>query len=108
MARQVRLVSGQAEVDYGPRQAGYDLKKLRGKQMVQRLGRSRRYQILPQGLKALTALVVLRDKVIRPLLAGIHQARPSRGAHNPTRIDHHYETLRTGMQALFHELGLAA
>jgi hypothetical protein len=101
-------VSGQPESAYSPRQASYDLKKLRGKQMVQRIGSTRRYESLPHGLKALTALVVLRHKVIQPLLAAATQTRPARGAHNPTRIDQYYETLRTEMQGLFHELGLAA
>jgi hypothetical protein len=108
LARQVRQVSGQPEAAYSPRQAGYDLKKLRGKQMVQRLGHSRRYEPVPQGLKALTALVVLRHKVIEPLLAAATQTRPARSGQNPTRLDQYYETLRTGMQGLFHELGLAA
>jgi hypothetical protein len=108
LARQVQQVSGQPESAYSPRQAGYDLKKLRGKQIVQRLGHSRRYEPVPQGLKALTALVVLRHKVIEPLLAAATQTRPARGGQNPTRLDQYYETLRTGMHGLFHELGLAA
>jgi hypothetical protein len=108
LARQVRRVGGLAASDYGARQAGYDLKKLRGKQMVQRIGHSRRYQSVPQGLKALTALVVLHHKVIRPLLAGATEVRPARGSQNPTRIDQYYQSLRAGMQGLFQELGLAA
>ena len=76
--------------------------------MVRRLPRKQRYEPLPQGLKALAALLVLRDKVIQPLLAAALQTRPTRGAQNPTHLDHHYETLRVGMQGLFHELGIAA
>jgi hypothetical protein len=59
-------------------------------------------------LKALTALVVLRDKVIQPLLAAAIETRPKRSPQNPGAIDQHYETLRMGMAGLFHELGLAA
>jgi hypothetical protein len=40
---------------YGPRQAAYDLKKLRGKQIVRRIGHTRRYEPLPSGLRAMTA-----------------------------------------------------
>jgi len=108
LTRQVQRVSGQPEPDYSPRQAGYDLKKLRGKQMVQRLGRTRRYEALPQGLKTLTALVVLRHKVIQPLLAASTQPRSACGTLNPTPIDHYYGKLRTEMLGLFHELGIAA
>src|SRR2546422_5840742 len=108
LACQVRNLGGPAAADYRRNQASYDLKKFRGKQMVHRLPRKQRYQSLPQGLKALAALLVLRDKVIQPLLAGALQTRPSPGAQNPTRRDRHYETLRAGMQGLLHELGIAA
>ena len=60
------------------------------------------------GLKAMVALTVLRNKAIKPLLAATQQLRPSRGAQNPTPLDCHYQTIRTGMQAVFKELGLAA
>jgi hypothetical protein len=52
--------------------------------------------------------VVLRNKAINPLLAAAQHLRPSRRAQNPTPLDRHYETIRTGMQAVFQELGLAA
>jgi hypothetical protein len=52
--------------------------------------------------------VVLREKVIRPLLAASgHPASQSKPV-NPTLIDRHYENLRTGMRGLFIELGMAA
>lgn len=88
--------------------AAYDLKKLRGKQIVQRIKQTRRYEPMPKGLKAMTALVVLRDKAIKPLLAAAQQVRPSRGAQNPRALDTHYDTIRMAMQGVFQELGLAA
>jgi hypothetical protein len=56
----------------------------------------------------MVALTVLRNKAIKPLLAATQQLRPSRGAQNPTPLDSHYQTIRTAMQAVFKELGLAA
>ena len=101
-------LSKQSESDYGPRRAAYDLKKLRGKKIIRRIGQTRRYESLPKGLRAMAALVVLRNKAIKPLLAATQQLRPSHGAQNPTPLDSHYQTIRTGMQAVFKELGLAA
>jgi hypothetical protein len=63
------MLSNQIESEYGARRAAYDLKKLQGKQIVRRIGQTRRYESMPKGLKAMTALVVLRDKAIKPLLA---------------------------------------
>jgi hypothetical protein len=108
LAHQVRSLSRDSESKYGSRHAAYDLKKLRGKQMVRRIEQTRRYEVLREGLRAMTALLVLRDKVLRPLLAGAQSLEPSRGAHNPTPIDHHYEVIRIGMQGVFHELGIGA
>jgi hypothetical protein len=108
LAEQVVQANPEIQSDYSPRQAAYDLKKLRGKQMVERIGKTRHYQATPAGLKAIAALVVLREKVIRPLLASAQEIRPSRGSQNPTALDRHYETLRAGMAGIFRELGVAA
>jgi len=108
LAAEVRRASGQGETQYGPRRAAYDLKKLRGKQIVQRIGKTRRYETIPTGLKAITALLVLRDKAIKPLLAAAVEARPSRGTQNPHGIDSYYETIRVAMKGVFQELGVAA
>ena len=95
-------------MQYGPRHAAYDLKKLRGKQIVRRIGQTRRYQPLAAGLRAITALLVLRNKAIKPLLVAAQRLRPTRGAHNLRAIDRHYAQMRLAMQGVFHELGLAA
>jgi hypothetical protein len=108
LANQVRSLSKQTESEYGARRAAYDLKKLRGKKIVRRIEKTRRYEALPKGLRAMVALVVLRDKAIKPLLAAARDLRPSRGAQNPHALDLHYETIRTAMQGIFQELGLAA
>jgi hypothetical protein len=42
----------------------------------------------------------------RPILAGIRSPRTGRKPAHRTRIDRDYETLRTGMQTLFHDLGI--
>ena len=99
---------GGPEVTYSSRQAAYDLKKLRGKHIIQRIGRTRRYQPIPAGLKTMTAILVLRDKALKPLLAAAQQLQPPRGPQNPTPLDTHYETMRVAMLGVFRELGVAA
>lgn len=76
--------------------------------MLRKIGASRRYEPVPEGLRAMTALVVLREKVIRPLLAASSQPEPQSKLANPTPIDHCYENLRVGMRDLFTALGVAA
>jgi hypothetical protein len=56
----------------------------------------------------MTALLVLTNKAIKPLLAAAHDLRPTRGPQNPQAIDTHYDTIRVAMQGVFNELGMAA
>ena len=108
VAARVRALSKQSPSQYGPRHAAYDLKKLRGKHIIRRIGHTRRYEPLLTGLRAMTALLILRDKAIKPLLAAAQPLRPKRGAHNPKPIDLHYDAIQAAMKGVFHELGLAA
>ena len=93
---------------YGVRQAAYDLKKLRGKNLLTRVPKSRRYRIPNEAIRILAALVILREKVLSPILAGV--GKPKRGPKpkNSTPIDHHYETIRQDMFTLFEDLRIAA
>jgi hypothetical protein len=104
LAQQVCSAIGQAFSQYNPRHAAYDLKKLRVKNMVQRVGRSRRYEATPSGLKAMAALISMRDHVILPLLASTMNLITSRGTQNPTPLNQYYASLRTHMQDLLQQL----
>jgi hypothetical protein len=59
-------------------------------------------------LRSLTALLVLREKIILPLLAASSQPEPPDKPAHPVLLDQHYETLRVGMHDLFTDLGIAA
>ena len=95
--------------DYTARQAGYDLRKLRGKGLVAELARTRRYHVPNLAARTIAALPGLRDQVIAPIRAGIRS--PRRKGREPvhwTAVDRDYENLRIGMQSLFQHLGIHA
>jgi len=106
LAAKVRELLGPNPQDYKSRHAAYDLKKLRGKQWVVPIGKSRRYQLTADGIRTISALLTLREKVIRPLLAGARydrsQSLPSRSAP----LDDLYQTIQTDMRCLFQMLGI--
>jgi hypothetical protein len=54
---------------YTVRQAAYDLRKLRGKDLIAKPGRARRYHLSPQNAGSIVALPTLREQVIGPILA---------------------------------------
>jgi hypothetical protein len=72
---------------YTTRQASYDLRKLRGKGLADKPGRTRRYHVPPQAARTIAALLALRDHVIAPILAGVRspRRRPSTGSLDPRR-----------------------
>ena len=106
LADKVRSLTGQAKADYTVRQAAYDLRKLRGKQLVVKPGRTRRYHVPGQAARTIAALLTLRDQVIAPILAGVRRPGPGRKPKTYTRIDRDYDNLRTGMRTLFHHLAI--
>ncbi len=108
LAEQVCSANGRASSEYGPRHAAYDIKKLRAKNIVQRIGKSRRYQATSSGLSTIAAMVALRNHVIQPLLASAMNRMPSRAPQNPTPLDRCYASLRTDMLDLLQQLGMAA
>lgn len=75
VAAKVGALTGQTPADYRPTHAAYDLRKLRGKNLIVKVDKTRRYEALSAGLRAMTALLILREQVIKPVLAGICKSR---------------------------------
>jgi hypothetical protein len=103
-AARVRQITGNE--DYTTRQSAYDLRKIRGKQLIDKPGRTRRYHVPPDAARTITALLALRDHVIAPILAGVRSPRMGRKPKTWTPVDRDYENLRIGMQTLFQHLGI--
>jgi hypothetical protein len=93
---------------YTPRHAAYDLRKLRGKALVERIGTTRRYQPATPAIRTVVALLILREKVIKPVLAGAGTPKPGRPPKRVHPLDVHYEHLQREMRHTFETLGLAA
>ena len=106
LAAKVQTMTGQTGDDYTVRQAAYDLRKLRGKQLVDRLGRTHRYHVPPDAARTLAGLTALRDQVIAPILAGLRSPRQGRKPSSWTAIDRDYEQLRITIQKLFQDLAI--
>lgn len=105
LAAKVREITGDL---YTPRQAAYDLKKLRGKDFIRHAARRPRYAPTARGLRAMAALTVLREKVLKPLLAGAAQQQECQPPEPAATIDAHYRCLRIELRNLFTALGIAA
>jgi len=105
LADAVRERSGWSPQIYSERQAAYDLAKLRGKNLVQRKDKSRRYVSDPNGVKTMCAYLLLREKVIKPLLAGVVRPR-GRPPKNVSPLGQHYVNLRQELHRTFETIGI--
>jgi hypothetical protein len=95
-------------VGYTIRQAAYDLRKLRGKELIAKPGRTRRYHLTPQNAGTIAALLTLREHVIGPILAGVRSPQMGRKPITWTAVDRDYEKIRIDMQTLMRDLGIQA
>ena len=81
---------------------------MRGKGLVERVPGRQRYECRPEQLRVLRGYVLLREQVIKPVLAGLaHQELPP-PPPKLSALDRHYLTLRAELQRTCHTLGLAA
>jgi len=107
LAQRVRQVTGWDDKQYGNRQAAYDLAKLRGKALVEKQPKARRYRVGLLAIQTIAALIILRDQVIKPVLAGAGKPIMGRPPKHVNPMDIHYRHLQVEMRATFATLGIA-
>jgi hypothetical protein len=92
--------------DYRLSQLRYDLAKLRAKGLVQRVGRTRRYRLTPQGARLGVLIVKLRIRLLGPIATLATQACVARPAlhHNP--VDAAFQHVDSALDQLCAALGL--
>jgi hypothetical protein len=108
LAEQVRQCLNCSPQEYSTRRAAYDLAKARGKGLSERVPGHCRYQCQPRQLRTLCAYVLLREEVLKPLLAGA-KCDPLQDPPNQLApLDQQYILLHAQMNQTFELLGLAA
>ena len=73
-----------------------------------RCSNTRRYEASPYGLRMISGLMLLREKVLGPLLSAALSTEISPEVPHPSKSDQHFEVIRQHMQGVFRQLGLAA
>jgi hypothetical protein len=89
-----------------PMPGQFNLRKLRGHDLVTKPERHRRYHVPPQAARTITALLTLREHVIAPIVAGVRVPRRGRPPTHWTPVDRDYEALRVNMTKLFEHLAI--
>jgi hypothetical protein len=92
--------------DYRLSQLRYDLAKLRAKGLVQRVGRTRRYRLTPQGAKLGVLLVKLRTRLLGPLATLANFPNAHKPSLHPNSVDTAFREIDTALDHLCVALGL--
>jgi hypothetical protein len=110
LAARVRERTGQSEAEYGSRHASYDLKRLRGKGLVERVAESRRYAATEPGLRTMAAVGVVREQVLKPILAkACHpDPHPPLPPDNRGPLEDHYQAIQDELRKLLQTLKISA
>jgi hypothetical protein len=86
----------------------YDLAKVPGKGLVDRVPERRCDECRPEQLRALCGNVLLREQVIKPVLAGMALRELPPAPPRPSLIDQHHAALRAEFARTCQTLELAA
>jgi hypothetical protein len=89
----------------------YDLSKLRAKDLVKKLPKSRRYRLYPQGYSICLVFLKLFERVYSPLTAGLlkpYRADPKLHDSRRTQLDRVYQKIVDDLDELLQLVGLRA
>ena len=89
----------------------YDLWKLRAKALVEKLPKSRRYRICPQGYSICLVFLKLFERIYSPLAAGLLQPYRTDSKlqqHKRTQLDRLYQKIVDDLDELLYAVGLKA
>ena len=95
------------EDDYTLGQLRYDLGKLRAHGLAERVGRSRRYRLTPDGVRLGALLVKVRTRLLGPIFADPTLA-PTPRSKNPSTVEAALRTVDRALDGLCSTLGLSA
>jgi hypothetical protein len=100
---------GSVPEDYSLASLRYELSKLRAKQLVHKLPRSRRYQLTPQGYSLCLVFLKLFERIYAPLTAGLLRPIPGDRKLQPQRqsqLDRLYQRLTEDLDQIIAAVGL--
>ena len=100
-----RLDKKQAK-NYTPAKAAYDIRKLRGKVLVEKIGKSRKYQTTKKGMDTIIAVLALTQKTIPTILSSINKDTISDAPEEIQNIDKLFLNIRREIKEIHQIYGM--
>ncbi len=102
---------GHPSTPYSLASLRYDLSKLRAKRLVERVPKTRRYRLLPQGYSVCLVFLKLFERIYAPLTAGLLRPFSGDASLQPERrsqLDRLYQRVVDDLDRLINAVGLKA
>jgi hypothetical protein len=93
---------------YTNRNASYDLKKLRGKMMVEKIPDTTRYRTTQKGFESILAIFAVTRKTLSQLLASLQKESLSDAPVNLSSFDKRCSVVWDEIKSIYQEFGIAA
>lgn len=93
---------------YSSRNAAYDLRKLRGKGLIEKMDKTIKYRTTKKGMETIITLLTLTQKAIPAVLSSINKELLSESPEKVSNIDKSIITVRKEIKAIYREYGIAA
>jgi hypothetical protein len=84
----------------------YDLRKLKIKEIIEKIPRKQRYRFTKNGIQKAVGILVFRDEILQPVLSGKHTARKRGPKPRLSHRDQLYRNIQLNLEALCVDYGL--
>ncbi|MGH2552167.1 MAG: hypothetical protein ACRDEB_00530 [Chitinophagaceae bacterium] len=91
---------------YTPAKAAYDIRKLRGKGLVVKTEKSRKYKTTQKGMETIISVLVLTQKIIPAVLSSVNKDVISENPEEMQAIDKRYLNIRNEIKAINQQYGI--
>ena len=93
---------------YSARNAGYELRKLRGKGLVEKIAGTTRYRTTKKGIETIIAIMALTQKTIPAVLSSLNKEMLAEDPAQMSTMDQNLVSVWKGIKAIMQQYGIAA
>jgi len=101
LRQEVQRVRGISEQEYDSMKMGYDLKRLLVKRIIKRVEGTHRYVFTEFGYKLCLMLLLIKDRVVEPIIAGIKAGAKTVGNYLKAKLNEHYIRVNNTLDEIF-------
>lgn len=91
---------------YTPAKAAYDLRKLRGKALVDKIGNGRKYTTTKKGIETVVGILSITQKILPTILSSINKTVLSGNPEEMSELDNHYLKIKDEINAIYQSYGI--